>query len=703
MKRKSVLLRVVFMLVFMIAVSTLPVFAVSTDEVPYESYTYWESTSDKKAVYTRAVYQPDFVIDAEYLGVTTFAKLSDVCSDKHGNIYMLDGGASKLYVLDSEYQLKNVINEVTGGEEPMNFFEAKGVFVGDDGSIYISDTKNARVLQVKENGQLVRKYTLPNSELIPDGFIFQPTKTLVDSRGYIYILSDGSYYGAILYSPEYEFLGFYGSNEIGGNILTAIQTIWNRLFMTNEKYEASESKLPFQITDLYLDSIGFVYTTTGKTEINSLQKGQIRRFNPGGISVRNTNSKNFADVSLSTVSGKIKSQDLLGIALDKNDFIYAVDSVYGRVFMYDKEFNLISAFGGGMGKGKQVGTFVLPCAIEVNGDDILVCDSEKKSVTVFRITEYGKLVKSARIKTINGDYAQSKSEWKTVLSMDRNNQLAYVGLAKAALSEEDYESALNYAKMGLDRDTYAHAFKWVRRDFVADNFLWIFSLVVISLGLLSVFLIYVTKNKVSLIRNERTHIMLSTVTHPFDSFTKIQYKKMGSVLLATILLVLFYVVSVMKQTLSGFMFTDYSAADFNSFLLLLRTVGLVALWCITNWAVCTLMGGIGRLREIFIVVCYSLIPIICGGILYIIFSNTLLPSEIGFMNLINNISFLYTGFMLTVGSIKIHDFSFGKFLLTSLLTFIGMLIVIFMLAVIVIFVQQVGAFLVTLIMELVYR
>ena len=706
MKRKLILLKAALALAAVfIFLPVIPSAAADSGEIPYQSYTYWENYSGeaKKEVYSRPMYRAYTLLNAETLGVKSFSGLTDICVDADRNIYILDGAGSAIYVLDSEYRLKYSLSEVRNGSEALSFAGAKGIFVSGNGELYISDTDNGRVLKTDLSGMLLKEFTVPDSGLIPDGFEFRPMKTAVDKRGYVYILCDGSYYGAILYSPENEFLGFYGSNTTSGGILQAFEIIFNKLFMTNSKLSKSESKLPFQITDLYMDSRNFVYTCTGRTETDTVQTGQIRRFSPGGIMTEDTSSINFADADIGTVKGEKLGQDLLGIALDDDDFIYALDSTYGRVFLYDKEYRLLSAFGSGMGRGEQVGSFVLPCAIDINGDDVLVCDSSANTVTVFKITDYGRLVKQARKMTLDGNYEESKELWQNVLSLDKNSQLAYNGLAKAYYVEENYEKAMEYAKLGIDKETYAQSFKWVRRDYVKKNFVWIFIPAVAAVGGICAAIVYVTGKKRVLIKNEKIRTALSSLAHPFDSFSKVKYGNQGSVLLAFVLLTLFYITSVMKSTVSGYLYVDYPALNFNSLYVIVRTFGLVILWSAVNWAVCALMGGIGKFREIFTVTCYSLIPLILGNLLYVALTNVMLPAEAGFLSVLMNVAVIYAGFMLIVGIMKVQDYEFGKFVGTSVITVVGMAIALCLIAIIIILVQQLGAFLLTVIMEIAYR
>ena len=84
---------------------------------------------------------------------------------------------------------------------------------------------------------------------------------------------------------------------------------------------------------------------------------------------------NFADEGLLTLLNKPQAQDLLSLEVDTDGFIYALDSVFGRVFVYDVESNLLTAFGGGLSQGDQLGTFQQAVAIAATQQDVLVADS----------------------------------------------------------------------------------------------------------------------------------------------------------------------------------------------------------------------------------------------------------------------------------------------------------------------------------------
>ena len=277
------------MLCILVLVPVSGVSAVSekTDEIGYDTYTYWYNFTGKtrKAVYSKPMYEVSTVLTAADLGCVSGSSLTDVHTTENGITYLLDGGASVVRMFDKDYNLLGQFSFVVDENDNNYYFnKAKGIFADTDGNIYIADTNHARVIKCDSSGRLIRLYDLPDSHLIPDGFNYQPIKVAVDHKGYVYILSNGSYYGAILYSPKDEFLGFYGSNDVPATITQALATLWNRLFTTNDQKSGMISALPYTFTDLWIDKEGFVYTATGSTG-EMTQTAQIKRLNPGGSNI----------------------------------------------------------------------------------------------------------------------------------------------------------------------------------------------------------------------------------------------------------------------------------------------------------------------------------------------------------------------------------------------------------------------------------
>ena len=716
---KSFILRaLVCLLAVLMLVPVISISAVSekTDEIGYDTYTYWYNYTGKtrKAVYSKPMYEVSKVFTKSDLGCTEDSVIEDVHTAKNGLTYVLDGGASCVIILDENYEIRNRFNFVVDEEDNYYYFtKAKGIFVDNDGNIYIADTVYKRVIKCDDQGNLIRFYTLPDSHLIPSGFNYKPIKVTVDHNGYVYILSDGSYYGAILYSPEDEFLGFYGANDVAATISQALKTLWNKLFTNNAKRGGMVSSLPYTFTDLWVDDLGFVYTATGTTS-QANQKAQIKRLNPGGSNILASETINFADEGLSStqLSGS-RYQDLMGVAVDSQGFIHAIDATYGRVFIYDDNCKMLSAFGGGVRSGEQDGTFRIPSAIgyNLNTEDIIVSDSFVNTLTIFKITDYGRLVKSAQAKTIVGDYEEAFDEWTDALELDRNCQFAYTGLARAyyvmgqnatdkATANEYFNKSMDLAKQGYDRETYSLAYGSVRAELVSKYFTLIMLVVVAIIGVAIFALVYSTKHKVRLIKNEKVHNAVSVLLHPFDSFANLKEKNLASVPICLAIIVLYYVFTVLKDTAGGFAFVYFDPSSYNALLILGKTAGIVILWTVANWGVCTLLGGKGKMKEIFSVISYSLIPLLFGSIIFVVASNLLVPDEATFLGVLTTICTIYSYLIIMIGSICVHDYSFGKFLWTTILTLFGCAIVIFLLIMVIVLMQQTWGFFVTLYSEI---
>ncbi len=689
----------IFTIVITLLLILIPTVTVNA-EVPYESYTYWLNVGEQdKAVYNRPMYSADFNIDASHLGIADFSKINDITFDALGNLYILDKD-SRIVVLDAGY---NFIKEIglIGGTE--SYEDAKGIYIAKDNTVYICDTEGHRILHINTDGSLIEKITLPKSNLIPDDFDFRPTNMAIDEYGYTYILSDGSYYGALLYDTDMEFLGFYGANTVTATIGSVFSNIKNRIFPNNTKKGNSTKRLPFCFVDLALDDEGFIYTSTGYTDTS--RKGQIRKLGPGlGNNILGSDEISFVDTQINTSynDGAVAKQDIFDIEVDNNGFVYGLESAFGKVFVYDSSCRILSVFGGGMGFGSQVGNFVTVSALAIknNGDEVLVSDGATNKITVFKITDFGRQIKELISLTLKGDYEGSKAGWEEVIRLDNNFQPAYGALARAYINEGNYDKALELAKKGYDRETYAIAFEYKRSDIINDYFFVIFIVILLLVVALIAFLVISTRKKIKFIRNKELSLMLSVLTHPSNSFTDIKEKKQGSILLCVISVLLFYIVTILQTLKGGFLFTIYDAASFNSLWLFVKTVGLVGLWILANWMVCTLLQGKGRFKEIAIVTCYSLLPLIIEKAIRLVLTNVLLPSEASFLNILDAIAVLYFLILMTIGLIKIHDFSMGRLIGTSVLSLAGVAAIVFLVITIVILVQQFGGFIVTVVTEI---
>ena len=235
-----------------------------------------------------------------------------------------------------------------------------------------------------------------------------------------------------------------------------------------------------------------------------------------------------------------------------------------------------------------------------------------------------------------------------------------------------------------------------------EDYFWVIFLLVVAVAALAVvFYFTVLKKEKQIIKNRQIRLLFKTLTHPFLAFEEVKEKKQGSLIISAILIALFYITAVMQVLCGGFMFTMYDPASFNSLWVLVRSAGLVILFVISNWMICTLMQGKGTMREITVVTSYSLLPIIIERFVRILLTNVLLPTEAMFLTGLDAIAIGFTLFLIIVGLMKIHDFEMLRLAGTSLLSVAWMAVLVFLLILVGMLIQQMGGFVVTVFLELI--
>lgn len=696
-------------LVVLISVSLFPVSAAVT-----ESYIRTDVPGGTEIRISKEMYYAEKNITAQTLGLDeSLEGITDITCDNNGDIFILCGIKSRLIHMDSNYNLVSEIKVKESGEE-VNFTGAQGIYSDSKGNLFIADTSNARILIIDFNGNVISKIETPESDLIPEDFLFQPTTVEKDQQGYTYVLSLGCYYGALLYTPEYEFMGFYGANTVKASALDTLSYLWERLTSTEEKKAASEKTLPYSFTDFCFDRNGFMVTITGTISSNryvsSTLLGHIRKISHNGANILYKRTLDGETTSSSQLDFLEKSrpdgtnvQDFVSVEESEDGYIFVLDAGNGTVYIYDGECNLMSAFGGGYNEGAQLGIFKNAAALTLNGDSVLVADEADRSITVFKPTEYGKLIRKAQAFYLKGDYDEAKELWEDVLSLNRNCQLAYRGLAMAYYNEGDYDGALEAARIALDRSVYNLAFKEIVSDFIADYFVIIVIVIVAVIGLAVCLGIYLKKRNRKLIENKKLSLLFKVPFHPFDSFDELKYKKQGSLSIAIVITVLFYIASVLNVIACGFLYSNTLLRNYNSFYTLAATAGLLLLWSVCNWLVCCTFSGKGNFKEVYISTSYSIVPWIIFIFIKVIMTNFIPLESSGLITGIETAVLLFTFFLLSVAMMKIHEYDFFKFLWTGLVTVFFMILVLFIIFMCAILIAQFASFIGSLYEEVVYR
>ena len=74
--------------------------------------------------------------------------------------------------------------------------------------------------------------------------------------------------------------------------------------------------------------------------------------------------------------------------------------------------------------------------------------------------------------------------WHEVLKYNSDFELAYVGIGKAYLADGDNVKAMEYLRLGMDKDYYSIAYKRWRNEILSENLPWILTTGVVVVAVL---------------------------------------------------------------------------------------------------------------------------------------------------------------------------------------------------------------------------
>lgn len=686
-------------------------------EAVYPSYTYneWD-----ESVSTPQGYVVETTIRGAQAEGGAWKQPQDLCVTAEGHILLADSGNDRILEYDSEWHLLREITQATlENGETLPLAGPNGLHVSQDGTLYVALKKSAQAFVA--NLETMRVSLLienPRNPLLGDDFTFSPAKIGADNAGRIYILSTGCYSGFLQFSPQGEFMGYYGANKVAVTPEVLFNYYWKSI-MTNEQRQNMTSILPVEYSNLYCAPDGFVYATTVAT---SSPVNQVKRLNPLGNNTylaRGDKEINFGDEELAVTSQGAASSTLLPTFVDAvvtadSEFVFAVDRSYGRVFERDRTGNLIAVFGA---LGTQEGTFRQPVALDLLDGKVLVLDTAKNNVTVFAPTAYANLVHQAVSLYNAGEYEASRSVWNDVLKHNSNATQAYAGVGRALLKENQHEEALQYFKLGDSREEYSQTYRIVRLNRLRDGAVGAVCIVA-ALAVLVKAVSFIKKKRkkdedepqekwlTRLMKRLRipTHTVFpKAVFHPFLGFQEIRFGEEKTSLWAAIVIAVLYVLATIYQYVgTGYLFNENNIANINLWLLLAKSLGVLVIFCAAQWSVSILTNTSGRLSDIVITACYALAPYTAAIFIGTWLSNYMLLDEL-YASYIITLGMLWGVVILLIGTITCHELSFGRTLGFLLLTIAGMAVIVFVGVLFYTLLEQLITFFSTLYVEVVFR
>lgn len=202
---------------------------------------------------------------------------------------------------------------------------------------------------------------------------------------------------------------------------------------------------------------------------------------------------------------------------------------------------------------------------------------------------------------------------------------------------------------------------------------------------------------------EHWKYLLQTMNHPMDGYYWIRHRNHGSVPLAILMVILFSLCFSLNRIGASFVVNDIEPSTVDSLDELSGVLLLYILLCVANWSITCLMGGEGRLRDIFIAIGYAFTPLIPAFLLATGFSYIIVEEEAAFYSIIIGIGIAYAVMLLLMGIMQVHNYTLGKTLQTLLLTFVAVLLIIFLGLLLADLVGQVINFVKSVYTEIIFR
>lgn len=166
--------------------------------------------------------------------------------------------------------------------------------------------------------------------------------------------------------------------------------------------------------------------------------------------------------------------------------------------------------------------------------------------------------------------------------------------------------------------------------------------------------------------------------HPFDGFyeaKRLKTKRKYDV--ATLLLVLYGLTQIISYQYSGFIINYNPIFEMNSVRIFILGLFPIILFIISNWSVTSIFNGSGTIGDIYMVVCYALLPKIIFDFIGVILSNFIISEEVSLLMAFTAIGTVWFCFLVFAGLCVVHEYSASMNIAMLVLTFIAAIIIVF--------------------------
>jgi len=171
------------------------------------------------------------------------------------------------------------------------------------------------------------------------------------------------------------------------------------------------------------------------------------------------------------------------------------------------------------------------------------------------------------------------------------------------------------------------------------------------------------------------------IFHPFDGFWDLVHERRGSLGAAHTFLAVALITYVLRLLYTNFQFIEAPIQYINIYEQCASLLIPFLILCVANWSLSTLFDGKGRFRDIYMAMCYALVPYFLIQLPMILISYVISFDELAYYNVLGSISIIWPVFLVFVGLMQIHDYSLGKSVIFLIATIFGALVILFLILV----------------------
>lgn len=675
----------------LLAVMLVPSVAMASES---SSYTYTQSV-DKEWVRTQDAYMPgkiylnDGTLNApedlfiyQNKAYIADAVLKEDGSVSGGRIVIYDMAEGSSYTMGEEF-LKN----------PMGLFvNVEAIFVADKGA--------QKVFKLSHSGEILMELGRPDSYLFSDQSQYLPSAVAVSSQGIIFVCGEGAYEGLMQFDRNGVFQGYFAANATTMTFSDRIK----ELVFNEQQMEQLLNRIPNALSNIDISERDLIYSIT-RLEANSVWTTAVQSDN--AVKYHNMAGTNILSNGL--IEGEPNFTD---IAAYRDGLSFAVTNT-GIIYEYNDTGNVIFSFGG-LTTTERSGHFSNATAIDTDqAGNLYVLDREGKYFQMFFPTDFANATHEALYKLNQGSYAESEETWLELLSLNGMSYIAHQGYGKVLYQQQRFREAAEEFEIIGDKASYSECMWEIRNNWFQNNLTLLLLIGILLFVLGFVYKLLLKKgvvrkpkpiqNRVIVNLKRQWFYMKNMLRHPIDELYDLKKKNHGSVLSATVIFILAFVIYLVDMFGRSF---SFRLVDTKGTALLTTSVVFLVpalLWVVGNYMVSAINEGEGSWRSVYVATAYSLVPYVVIGPIVIVSTYVLTLNEAVIVHYFWAIAVAWSAVLICISVREIHNYTVKETVKIILLTLFFMIMAVVVSVILYLIGQQVVIFIQDIISEVTYH